>query len=210
MALKDWVSVGISCVALGVSVSTAYFNVFLQKDDLRVVIGRPPWVQMTRDKEPEIEVIGEQELTFINLGNRTAAVTFIGASIVPMRAAKSPDACERNDNVLLVYTLGFDTEPFVIKAGEIVHVQATPQSIDRRKKGQNLDIPRKTYEPKDGEVLLACLRLRIITPDSYVNEWEKAAYTFTVSETSPAEEKALFNEKEPLSILRQTRTIFSN
>ena len=41
MTFKDWMMLTISCLALAVSVATALFNVIVQQDDIRVVIGEP-------------------------------------------------------------------------------------------------------------------------------------------------------------------------
>src|SRR5205807_1328222 len=80
-----------------------------------------PWVQTNSKKEAEF--VGEQELTFINLGNRSAAVTFLGARIIPVQAVKDPSTCSGAHD-FPAYPIGFDTKPFVIKPGEISYIEA--------------------------------------------------------------------------------------
>ena len=204
MTIKDWLEFAVSFVALGVSITTAYLNVVVQRDDLRVFIGRPPWVQTNSEKE--VEVVGEQELTFINLGNRAAAVTSLGANVIPMQTVKDASTCS-GAHEFAAYPIAFDAKPFIIKPGEISYIKTKVQLLG---KGGAKSVAKAVYAPKEGDVLLACLRLRIVTPDSYVNEWVRPAFAFTMSLTTPADDKPLFDENVPISVVKRTRTVFFN
>src|SRR4051812_15680953 len=125
MAAKDWSFLSIAVLALCVSVATALFNVVLQFDDLRVVLGRNPLVEI---RASELTVSGDQELTFINSGNRAAAITDISAVarriVVPgdEQVCHSPSA-SRFEELFTFAPMELDAKPFILKAGEILFVK---------------------------------------------------------------------------------------
>jgi hypothetical protein len=69
---RDWLAVGISVFSLGISALTAYRTILFQRDDVRVEVGEA--LRVMRDKN-QFTLEEMQELTFINSGNRQAAVT---------------------------------------------------------------------------------------------------------------------------------------
>jgi hypothetical protein len=70
---RDWIALTVSLVSLLVSGLTAYFNVLLQQDDIRIVVDRMP--DMSRDQKGVMFASNGVQLTLINVGNRAAVVT---------------------------------------------------------------------------------------------------------------------------------------
>src|SRR5690349_12348869 len=72
------VSVLISILALTVSVTTAYFSIVYEKDDLRVSIARFP---LFFEDDGALWSSGAQSLTLLNLGNRGVVLSEVILSI---------------------------------------------------------------------------------------------------------------------------------
>lgn len=219
MALKDWVSVGISCAALGVSLTTAYYSVLLEKDDLRVLIGRLPQSEILADQS--VEISGSQEFTFINLGNRAALITALGAVLIRIASADAEATCTGSS---FPFGVSFESDPFVLKPGEI-NFKKAPVSVE--KKGRDaVVIPKANYSPKQGDTFTACLFIQFAAPD-FTQVWFKPAFVFSIQNAnggfgfdrrlSKAFEisvaKTLFTQHEPITIFKRNsntlwRTIF--
>jgi hypothetical protein len=209
MAFKDWASLSFSCLALLVSVGTAYFNVFLQQDDIRVVIGSTP--TFTLRNNGDIATAGDQELTFINSGNRSAAITSVTALVTRQGAPEDLLAtCDGPD----AYRMRFDIEPFVIKPGEIL-VKKMPVSRDlgwNDEKNGVLVLPKSSYEAKHGDKYLACLAMNITTPDSFSKEVHHRAFDYVLKRLAifePEEKRTLFERGKPVVMLQRSGSIFS-
>jgi hypothetical protein len=210
MAFKDWASLTFSCLALLISGGSAYFNVVLQKDDIRVVIGSTPFFSLRPNGD--IATVGEQELTFINSGNRAAAITSITALVT--RFSVPEDllmTCDGPD----VYRMRFEVEAFVIKPGEIL-VKKIPVSRDlgwNEEKGGVLVLPKKMYEAKHGDKYLACLAMNITTPDSFSKEVSPRAFEYVLKRLplfSEEEKRPLFEHDKPVVMLQRSGSIFSH
>jgi hypothetical protein len=123
---RDWLPIFVSLFSLGISLLTAYFSVFLQEDDVRVVIEKNPLLM--RNGDGELILYGDQRLTFINSGNRSAALTNIEAHARVLPSINSDDrrcttaAHEETPSV----PIEFDAKPFVIKPGEIQYISTRP------------------------------------------------------------------------------------
>jgi hypothetical protein len=204
MAFKDWFSITLSCAALAVSAGSAYLNLLVQKDDLRVVIGRSPSVGRT--DQNELTVYGEQELTFINSGNRAAAVTTVSAAGKRYTEPKAGvDQCSGGTVLEDLLILPFIIEPFVLKPGEILAIKAKVDTALISSKGKfGVAFAKMFFHPKVGDKALACLSLNVVTPDSYSVEWRRAAYIYTFQEDVTDREQ-LFESEKPISVVHRTQ-----
>jgi hypothetical protein len=216
VALKDWASIIISLAALGISAGNAFFGVIVQQDDLRVVIGEYPSIWF---EEGEARMSGTQELTFINSGNRAAAITMVSGIVsrLPDAESKNPECYKHGEleREPLQTLVSFDTNPFVLKPSEINVMNASlKENIPwKRRKDETFYIPKTLYQPKRGDVFLVCLNFTIVTPDNYLVRWRHPVYKFIlIGETdkdSYYEPKQLFPKERPLIILQRTSTVFS-
>jgi hypothetical protein len=213
-AKRDWLPVTFSVASLIVSLTTLYFNIFLQEDNLRVVIGETPMV--SRNEGGEIGLYGDQQLTFINSGNRPAALTRIEAHARALqdeadRECKKPDDVR---NFFAMVPINFDAKPFVIRPGEIQHVTTTPEAglAWRKEKAEGgtredetpmFRLPREYHQSKGSGKYLVCITLSFVVPDNYAVRWQKAAYLFSFDGADAyfADRAALFDEGKPIVIL---------
>jgi hypothetical protein len=88
---KDWITLVLSGLALIVSVISAYYSNFRLTDDVRVALPMPPFV--TIDSKGSLGVSGEQQVTFIDSGNRDVAVT--GISLGALQIARASASSDR-------------------------------------------------------------------------------------------------------------------
>jgi hypothetical protein len=210
LPLKDKITISISVLALLVSGMTAYFTVARQADDLRVVIERTPAVFLT---EKKLSILSDQQLTFINSGNRPVAVTGITLVVSPTGLDKT---CVHPDEL---FSLNYEVEPFVVKSGEI-----TIKKMAFRKgswwtfEEQFFDVPgggsaKVSTRPdmNEGDSVNACFKFRLATPDSYSEEVELLLFTHKLKnlgwwffEESPT---PAFKKGEPIVLLRKWGTV---
>src|SRR5438105_4163957 len=83
MAPKDWITLSVSILALIVSTLTAYWTIVRRVDDLRVVITGSPLLIFEKDIQGINFYLTNGNITFLNLGNRPAAVTRIYLALSP-------------------------------------------------------------------------------------------------------------------------------
>jgi hypothetical protein len=124
-------------------------------------------------------------------------------------AKGEPDNCEGEVGGAVVIPL--EMKPVIIRPGEIVVIDARFPSESRGGKPQPT-IPASWFELKTGDIVLACLALDVVTPDSLSKKWRQPGYRYTFTESSGSfgsERVRLFVEK-PLSVLSHTSTIFNN
>jgi hypothetical protein len=199
---RDRLPIVISLFSLLISALTIYFNVLLELDDIRVVIGQPPTI--SREKNGEVSIDGDQEFTFVNSGNRTAAVTyvFITTERIETNVSQAQSCGNMNDKLML--PLPFDVAALVLKAGEINIVSARLGA--KRDKQGIIRIPKELFSAAVGDQILVCLAVNIVTPDNYSTQQRIPVYKFTF-ENEFAEESALFDKNKPLS-LRHARHFF--
>jgi hypothetical protein len=87
MTAKDWTTLIFSVLALVISAASAYWNIIRQVDDVRVMIEGSPSIGVSGGKI--ISHFGPP-MTFINLGNRSAAISSVSLSI----AQNDPERCK--------------------------------------------------------------------------------------------------------------------
>jgi hypothetical protein len=142
-------------LALGVSGATAYLTTIRQTDDLRVVVGNGEPAVFLDDPSGNLTVdLPPQGLTFINAGNRQAAILDINLRIRDQSGAVAP----------LIY---YAVDPFVIGPGQIIMKQILPGVVGH----WNLENGRLQTTGRDfkvGDVVSACLIFTVATPDAIV------------------------------------------
>lgn len=163
-ALTTWLPIVVSTLALFVSLTGQYYQVLLQVDDLRVVIGgRPNLYNLDLDAFGE----GIHSLTLINAGTRPAALTEVGVKFVHVKSGDRRDGadCAQSAFFIRKYAL----LPGIVKPGEIermvLHSAGTIASHDFRL-------------VKDDEILV-CLDIWAITPDNEVERKILPKYVLT-------------------------------
>jgi hypothetical protein len=177
----DWFSRILAFSALVVSAWTAYRTLVIQEDDIRVVIGKSPSYFLMTDGS--LIVYGQPELTFINSGNRAAAITSIAAILSRLGSieVQSPACAEKTGDY---FPVELDIEPFVLKAGEIiVRTGGFPKRSFFEKKDGYYTLRVPFVEVKKGDAFLACLQLSITTPDSHSARTQLLAYKYETSTT---------------------------
>jgi hypothetical protein len=179
----------------------AYFTIVRQVDDVRVVIGDPPQVYVTRKV---LEASGEQELTFMNAGNRNAAVSSIKAMATKMEKGQTElPKCETEET----FPIFFKTDSFGIKPGEVIVVKLGLYEGYWKKKDEGFVGDNTFFHFTDGDMFLACLSVSIATPDSFYRNKVIPAFKYTVREPGSVAWTAktyepLFEENRPISLLK--------
>jgi hypothetical protein len=114
MSFKDLVSITLSLLAFIISAGSAYFNIVRQIDDVRVTVGDGPYLFL--DDRGRTALFGDQQITVINSGNRSAAITDV-TLVVSKGSEKleSVSECTKPETISMYYA----TDGFVIKPGEI-------------------------------------------------------------------------------------------
>jgi hypothetical protein len=151
--------------ALLLSFSTAYFNFFRISDDLSVAIGRVHGVSIDENTN-KLRIAGNTDLTFINSGNRAAAVSRV--TYIISRDAPALRTCSMDFNSRYFF---FQSSPFVVGPGQLV-----VQTFDKRDTEGSLGWEpmiestdaeiADTEELKLGESVAICLRIAVTTPDA--------------------------------------------
>jgi hypothetical protein len=213
---KDWATLFISCLALFISAGAAFFGVIVQLDDLRVVIGDHPYIRI---EEGEARMSGPPELTFINSGNRPASITAVRGVVSRLTGPDDKSLeCQKYGELdfdKIPALIDFDTNPFVLKAGEINVVTAELKDTIpwKRRKDGILYIPKMVYQAKLGDAFLVCFSITIVTPDSYLVQWRRPVYKFVLNDSSGKEQsfeqQYLFEKEKPVVILQRTSTVLA-
>lgn len=208
-----WFPLGMSVLSLFISLATAYFNTFLQEDDLRVFIGPPPGV--SRNKVGEIALHGAQEFTFINSGNRSAAITLVAGNARVLRTDNNDEdrRCAFGEEGANSVAIAFDAKPFVIKPGEIRHISTLPEAMilfwnaERDHSIPTVRLNRGIHQSKGSQSYLVCVMLSFVIPDGYATRWQKAAYLLSFDDAGDeyAKETPLFEVGKPMAIAAERR-----
>jgi hypothetical protein len=195
----------ITVIGFGFS-ALGFWATIKRDDDVRVLISDPPYFYLDDKK---IIMIGTPKFTFIDSGNREAAITNIGAAAWYFWGEKPPtkNDCQRNAPR---FAIEFDAKPFVLKAGEIRVVETTIRASQQSVK----EIGNETYEfPNfgyaDGKQFLLCLELGLVTPDSSVTDWKEPAYVI-VFKQGRGELQPLFAKDKPIVLRKSVTSGFLN
>jgi hypothetical protein len=118
--LTDLIAIGISCAAFILSASTSYFSLLRVSDDVRLVISGMP--QMNLDwKQRTFEIERPQKFLFINAGTRAVSINSIYLKVAQPKAEN--EAFEKDCKKGEVEFVYYDSDPFVVRAGEMLTKQ---------------------------------------------------------------------------------------
>jgi hypothetical protein len=197
---RDWLAVGLSVLSLGISALTAYHTIFFQRDDVRVEVGES--LRMLRDKN-QFTLQETQEFTFINSGNRQAAVTGIYGMLVLVTNRGNADA-QCNQKLPLHKSIYLEASPLVLKPGEIQVLQVKVAAEYPWKKESGMLRFREEGAVEGAANYVVCLALYVTTPDSSSVRWVQPLYTLP----NIGEGKDAFEKEEPLKVLQRTHLGF--
>jgi hypothetical protein len=104
--------------SLAVSLATTYLTLFLQKDDVRMVVG--PVVDLYRDDRGTLTSSGEQQVTVLNAGNRTIVIQNVNAEAISRKGEKdNPSSCKDDGKTGLPIQFIFNSKPTIIEPGKV-------------------------------------------------------------------------------------------
>lgn len=161
--LKDYVSIGLSMLALG---TTLLFNVFLKTDDIRGAYrgGVPRFV--IEDGGLYVEI--NANLAVTNIGNRTATIVGVHLMVSPQESKAVPQTpCYGG----FYYYTHLDLNPVVLKAGEAAVI---PIKMPER----SPVLFEKIEGPK--AQILVCLGVTVFTPSALFDSRAVALATIEV------------------------------
>jgi hypothetical protein len=211
MKPKDFISIGISMLALIISTASTWFNVLLQKDDIRVIIGDAPSVEIL--KGGNVEVSGSFDLTIVNAGNTVVGITGILAPLIKLSSNDKPLPNCPSEAALPLMTFVF--KGMTIKPSEIVALNLK-LTFPTAKKGkgvfgtETLIIGKKIFEAHKGDIYLACLAFNIVTTDGLARQSTIPAYVYTFGDADdPGNEEPLFSNTEPVVMFKRNTTVLT-
>jgi hypothetical protein len=194
--------------SLMITAGATYFTLVLHLDDLRVVIGEPPTVYISRK---ELEAVGQQQLIFMNVGNRHAAVSNVKAKIIRWSEQDELDCPTKENKTFFLY---FKPDAFVIRPGEVLVAKVDFQEGFWRKSDLGYKADNTVLGFKSGDVFLICLSVGIATPDNYSKEILKPAFKYTgVGYEAPLTlnpYRPLFEHNRPIILLNKSGSILTN
>ena len=215
--MKDWVSVTLSCLALGVSAGAAYFNIIRQTDDIRIATLPSPFVVL--DDQGKIGVSGQQQITFINSGNRDAAITDLSLVLVRLKDAPPDDTQCDEAKGSAVASLLYDFEPFITRPGDIVVKTFTRTLYPDLWKTSSTDNNLKFFDLGSSmfgakEIVFTCLRLSVTTPDKFIADVLVPKHYIPIEDVRhdgsvASSVKSVFDSNKPYRIVQKTTTLFS-
>jgi hypothetical protein len=151
LTVKDWITIGLSTLALFISGATAYFTVLQQSEDLEATVTDAPSVNV--GAKEDFSVRGALELTFVNNGNKPVAI--VDATLFLNQVGKDYSSECFGVNV---GTVNLTTAAIVLKPSEVVIKRfETPQGDVRDFK---IDEENKKVERFN---MNGCVQMRIVT-----------------------------------------------
>jgi hypothetical protein len=216
MAGREWagiVGMVTGLVGLVISGGTAFLTIVRQVDDVRVLIGDPPVVYISNSGKT-LESNGEQELTFMNAGNRNAAISNIKGLVIPLDNSEGElPKCKKEEAL----PISFKPDSFVIKPGEVIVSKVVLQEgfWKKKKTGDEYVADNTFFNFKRGAVFMACLSVSVATPDAFYRDKLIPAFKYTLLDSSnmflntkPFE--SLFEQNRPITLLKRTGTILDS
>ncbi len=208
----DWLAIGISLFSLSISGLTAYVNILMKNDDVQLVPGYS--VGLYREEKGDLLLDGQQQLTFLNAGNRAAVIVRIGMTAFKRSDDKAANQIckEEKESDLAIY-LFFDGKPVVVKPGEIQVIELKPIALFPWQKApdQQFRYPRVLLGGKASDFYLVCLEVVVTAPDSPSKTWLEPLYILSKDKMAMAYiPKDLFQKDKALSVLKRVQTPLDN
>jgi hypothetical protein len=140
----------LSMFAISLSAGTFYSNVLKKVDDLRLVVDGT--VQLSGTRESLNATPTSLRMTLINAGNREVAITSVSLVVDQLDQSGLPKASCLNN------TVPFETEPILLKEGEIsIQQMRVPGDFFTYK-------PCKPVGPKETLTVRASATFAVVTP----------------------------------------------
>ena len=169
------------------------------------------------DDKDKLGVSGQQQITFVNSGNRDAAVT--GITLVLLKLTAAPSANSQCNEGSEVANLVYELVPFIIAPGEISVKTFDRTLFPELWKTDNANSNLKSFVLGDsifrkGDIAFACLRLSVTTPDQVTDHALVPKHYITINDiphNGPAASVVSFvyDSNKPYHVVRTTRTVFS-
>lgn len=150
--IKDWVTIGLSTLALVISAATAYFSVLQQSEKLEATVTDSP--SMGVGAKEDLAIKGALELTFVNNGNRPVAI--IDATLLLNQVGQ--DSFSNECFGSSVETVSLSTSALVLKPAEVVIKRFEVRQGDI--KGSKIDDENRRLDRFN---LNGCVQMRIVT-----------------------------------------------
>jgi hypothetical protein len=216
MKAKDWITGILAFLALVVSAATAYFTTIRQADDLRVISSLEPVVIL--DDKARLGVSGQQQITFINSGNRDAAVT--GVTLVVFKLMGSPSANSQCNEGREVANLAYQVDAFITRPGEILVKKFDRTLFPELWMTDNVDSNLKKFVLGDSifgkdDVVFTCLRLTVTTPDMVTDHALVPKHYIKIDgipHNGPSASHVSFvsDSNKPYLVVQTTHTVFTH
>jgi hypothetical protein len=194
MAERDWIALTISIVSVIITAGLAAHTIFFHQDDLRLVLGTA--LKVSRDEQDFI-LDRQQELTFINSGNRPAVISDAYAKLVLARG-KGNEQSQCDEEVSLAKNIILNGSPVIIKPNDI-QMWDTKIDISYPWKSEGQEVRYHEEDAQEAaEKHIVCLELYATTPNNSSFRWVRPLY---VIPAGSGEVTQLFNKDQPLDIL---------
>jgi hypothetical protein len=156
MAAKDWLSIGLSAIALVTSAGTAYFTNIRQTDILRLEVNSSPVLSMDRTSG-RLSIKGDLRFFLINAGTRPAVVSGLHLDI------GEPD----KDGKCAGTRFDAELEAFVVGSQDIVakqaHFKPSKSENDVLTEGDEMTFPPRSLVAGKSSGAM-CVSAEITTP----------------------------------------------
>lgn len=153
LSVREWFGIVISIAAFSLSATTTYLASLRTLDEVQVVIDKLPTVRLAPGQIVEAAFFEEPTITFINSGNRTAAITEVFMGLIEPTVREPDDSkCGLIPNI---NRMGFRFAPITLKPNDIL---PRPLSTQGR---------QMVWYYGDGNPsasIKVCLSITIITP----------------------------------------------
>lgn len=199
---RDWWARGVSVLSLVVSLASVFFGFLLQRDNLSLVMGNLPAAIRRADGAVSLHFsYGDPEITFINSGNRAAAIAYFEVTAKILDLSKSePTACSPQ-GIGDQYALPIALPNLIVKPGEILSAQL---QVPKKDENNSIDIPKEKFTARPGDEVMICLHFDVITPDSIARSRAVLAYLVRFDEYLGA----TLTPQGPAEVLHQVHVRF--
>lgn len=192
---RDWLAITISLVSAAIAAASAGYNILLHHDDIRLVVGNS--LNVARENQ-DFTLDRQQELTFINSGNRPAVISSAYGSLV-LATEKGSEQSQCENLLSLAKSIVLDGSPIILKPGEIQVWHANISISYPWKKDNNLVRYHEDSAKEAAGKHIVCFELYLTTPDSSSFRWVQPLYLFRAGNGEKVE---LFDKDRPLSVLQ--------
>ncbi len=167
LAPKDWITISISFLALGVSILTAYFSFFQQFDEVSVVVENFPYLELY--SKEKVSISGGGKIVLMNTGNRPAAI--LEVEVITNQHVNEDSDFPPCSGIGERFQTTF--EPLILKPGDLVlkEFKLKPSEYDEIKNGAILfkatgkpDVWSADQPEYIAETAYLCFNFRIVTP----------------------------------------------